>query len=360
MKKNVSNVFAIAVSGVLIASTVFLTAYGKASAASAAVEEQTIPKSSSQEVRISDINVNQPFDRFKEQGNQNDGGSTTPSNSSGASDSAKATTTARIPDDASLNVEYIKDPNYESPYYIIVYTHSSSAVVYGKDETGAYNMKIKAFTVSTGKTSTPTRQGVYAIRAKYRWRKLNGDCWGQWCSSICKDYLFHSVPYSDRRVNALYNGSYYYLGKRNSSHGCIRMCVRDVKWIYDNCPIGTQVHVVWDIGPKGASVPPRKSGAKYSGWDPTDQWAPGNPYCQGVSTTESASNTTGSRVTKATLAISPANPHPSVSTTTGSTRSTAVTKPTEAVKASAESSSSAPVTSTTAPSSQKEAETPVI
>lgn len=360
MKKNVSNVVAIAVSGVLIASTVFLTAYGKASAASAAVEEQTIPKSSSQkineEIPVGEIDVDKMFNRFSPDDQKKTGAN----QKKNPSQPADTKTAVKIPDDESLNVEYIKDPNYESPYYIIVYTHSSSAVVYGKDETGAYNMKIKAFTVSTGKTSTPTRQGVYAIRAKYRWRKLNGDCWGQWCSSICKDYLFHSVPYSDRRVNALYNGSYYYLGKRNSSHGCIRMCVRDVKWIYDNCPIGTQVHVVWDIGPKGASVPARKSGAKYSGWDPTDQWAPGNPYFQGVSTTESASNTTGSRVTKPSLAISPNTPRIPASTTTGSTRSTTVTKPTEAVKASTESTTSTPETSGTAPSSQKEAETPVL
>ena len=56
------------------------------------------------------------------------------------------------------------------------------------------------------------------------------------------------------------------------------MCVRDCKWIYDNCDIGTQVRIVTDSGPEGPGVPKRKSDSKYSGWDPSDKWASGNPY----------------------------------------------------------------------------------
>ena len=60
-----------------------------------------------------------------------------------------------------------------------------------------------------------------------------------------------------------------------ASLGCIRLLVCDVKWIYDNCPIGTRV-VIYDNaddpGPMG------KPGTIYTdpadeskrGWDPTD------------------------------------------------------------------------------------------
>ena len=180
--------------------------------------------------------------------------------------------------DNSQNMQYIKNPDYQSPYYIVVYTGSQSAVVYGKDKNGAYNQLIKSFTVSTGKKkSTPTRTGLYKIRAQYRWKTLMGPCYGQYSSSISESYLFHSVPYVKKTINSMNNSYYDNLGK-DASHGCIRMCVRDCKWIYDNCPIGTQVRVVNDSGPAGDPVPKRKTGAQYSGWDPTDKWAAGNPY----------------------------------------------------------------------------------
>ena len=151
-------------------------------------------------------------------------------------------------------------------------------MVYGKDKNGYYNPQIKAFTVSTGrKSSTPTRSGMYRIRAQYRWKTLMGPCYGQYSSSISESYLFHSVPYARKSVSSLYNSYYDNLGK-DVSHGCIRMCVRDCKWIYDNCPVGTQVRVVTASGPAGDPVPKRKSGSKYSGWDPSDRWAAGNPY----------------------------------------------------------------------------------
>lgn len=200
----------------------------------------------------------------------------------------------------SNDVSNIKNPNYQSPYYIVVYTGSQSVVVYGKDSSGAYSKIVKNFTCSTGnKSITPTRKGVYAIRAKYRWRLLMGGVYGQYSSSISSDYLFHSVPYASQNPSTLYDASYDNLGK-DVSHGCIRLCVRDCKWIYDNAPIGTQVNVVWTSGPAGAGVPKRKSGAEYSGWDPSDQWAAGNPYFAGTTTTTKKTDTTTKKSTTTT------------------------------------------------------------
>lgn len=176
-----------------------------------------------------------------------------------------------------VDAEDIKNPNYKSKYYIVVYTGSQSTVVYGKDASGAYNQIIKCFTCSTGKDSSPTRTGIYKVRAKYLWRLLVGNVYGQYSSSIGSSYLFHSVPYDKIDPSTIDDAEYDKLGSP-ASHGCIRLCVRDSKWIYDNVPIGTQVNIVRKEGPSGEPIPQRNHDKLYNGWDPSDEWASENPY----------------------------------------------------------------------------------
>ncbi len=245
----------------------------------------------------------------------------TVSKPSPATTKATTTTTQSKPQ----NMKYIKDPDYKSKYYIVVYTGSQSTAVYGKDSTGGYNVLIKTFTVSTGKKgSSPTKTGMYKIKAKYRWRLLVGPCYGQYCSSIGNNYLFHSVPYDKQRADTLQNAEYDKLGK-DASHGCIRMCVRDSKWIYDNCPIGTQVNVVTASGPAGAGVPKRNTASKYNGWDPSDKWASGNPYFAEGTTT---STQTIQPPTSATASITTASTTTTKEATTAPTAPTVPTVPT--------------------------------
>ena len=40
----------------------------------------------------------------------------------------------------------------------------------------------------------PTPTGTYYTPARYRWLKMVGDTWAQWCTQIEGNYLFHSVP----------------------------------------------------------------------------------------------------------------------------------------------------------------------
>lgn len=185
------------------------------------------------------------------------------------------------------NAANVKNPDYKSKYYIVVYTGSQSTVVYGKDSTGAYNQIIQCFTCSTGDESSPTTPGMYKVKSKYRWRLLVGNVYGQYSSGIGNDYLFHSVPYKKKSVSALDDAEYDKLGSP-ASHGCIRLCVRDSKWIYDNVPIGTQVNVVNQNGPIGSSIPKRNSDSAYAGWDPSDKWAENNPYFVTQTSTESS------------------------------------------------------------------------
>ncbi len=187
---------------------------------------------------------------------------------------SKTTTTTANRDSLIMKVQ----PNdHSAKYFIVVYKGSQSVVVYGKDSNGDYTKQAKVFTCSTGRKSSPTRIGKYHIRAKYRWRELVGGVYGQYSSSISGDYLFHSVPYYRRDASTLEDEEYDKLGTP-ASKGCIRMCVRDCKWIYDNCSIGTQVIIINESGPSGPGVPSRRSGSEYSGWDPSDKWASDNPY----------------------------------------------------------------------------------
>ena len=363
MKKRFSHLITILFSCVIIACTVFFGSFSDYGDRVLEIKENVSAKISADETensfRINRLNVKNILKNFGIGDNRADSPSSATSapaaTTQAASSSVKTTsavsadtsaptatttTTVKAPEDESKNVEYIKDPDYKSIYYIVVYTGSQSAVVYGKDQTGAYNVIVKAFTVSTGKSSTPTRKGMYRIRAKYRWRLLMGPCYGQYSSSIGSSYLFHSVPYDKQRPDTLYNASYNNLGKA-VSHGCIRMCVRDCKWIYDNCPIGTQVHVVWASGPKGMGVPQRKNGAKYSGWDPSDQWSEGNPYFADES--DASSQTTTAVPTSASVSASTTSTASATSATSVTTASTASdSDPTAAASQIPDESSSEP------------------
>ncbi len=229
------------------------------------------------------------------------------------------TTTAKTNADDSRNAPGVYNPNYKTKYYIVVHIGSQSVAVYGKDEDGYYNRLVKSFTCSTGMQGYGTKTGAYTIWRKFRWRTLSGGVYGQYCSSISKSYLFHSVPYSKQNYSTLRNQEYDKLGSP-ASHGCIRLCTRDSKWIYDNCAIDTQVYVTKTSGPAGAGVPKRNTDPMYDGWDPSDKWASGNPYFNKVSTTtsEMTSATTTTTATETTTAAD-ATTETSTETTTSAT-----------------------------------------
>ena len=156
------------------------------------------------------------------------------------------------------------------PYYIKVYKPANYLIIFAKDPaTGKYNTPVRSMLVSCG---YPTPTGTYYTPARYRWLKMVGDTWAQWCTQIQGDYLFHSVPNWTRNNFDLEVGEYNMLGQTRSM-GCIRLCCRDAKWIYDNCQIGTQVY----ISPSETSGPLAKpTGLKlpsWHTWDPTDPTA---------------------------------------------------------------------------------------
>ena len=71
----------------------------------------------------------------------------------------------------------------------------------------------------------------------------NSNVWVRYAFQIYGNYFFHSVLFNHEGDKKPTSTSVRKLGK-NVSHGCIRLAVEDVKWIYDNCPNNMKVVIV--------------------------------------------------------------------------------------------------------------------
>ena len=145
--------------------------------------------------------------------------------------------------------------------------------VYEKDENGEYKNCVKVMLCSVG-FATPT-SGTYSLKkyGGWEWKGLQGDVYGQYATQITGNILFHSVPYTEKYNNAsLEYWEYDKLGT-SASLGCIRLTVKNAKWIYDNCASGTKVYFYRDSnpGPLGKPSERKISGdSEVNSWDPTD------------------------------------------------------------------------------------------
>lgn len=163
------------------------------------------------------------------------------------------------------------------PYQIKVNRYHNTVTVYEADSKGKYTVPIKTMVCSVG-TGNLTPLGTFQTKAKYRWKELMGNVFGQYSTRIVGGVLFHSVYYySNGNPATLATKEFNKLGTA-ASHGCIRLTVQDAKWIYDNCAVGTTV-VIYDdkkepgpLGkPEAIQIPTNVR------WDPTDP-SKENPY----------------------------------------------------------------------------------
>ncbi len=157
-------------------------------------------------------------------------------------------------------------------YYLQVNKRTNVVTVYQSNGT-----PYKAFICSAG-GDTPL--GTFYTSQKLRWHELMGPVWGQYCTRITGSILFHSVWYYQNGNPATQSYAEYNKLGNLASHGCIRLTVGDAKWIYDNCPTGTQVRIIYGTSandPLGKPSFMHMSG--YQGWDPTDP-DPRNPYAR--------------------------------------------------------------------------------
>ncbi len=140
---------------------------------------------------------------------------------------------------------------------------------------------VHAMTCTTG-YNTPS-SGRFRLGEQYRWHQLFGGLSGQYCSRITDHILFHSVPYTRLGdPSSLKPGNYDRLGT-TASDGCVRLCVRDAKWIYEHChSSNTYVETFWGNAsddPLGKPGTIKVAGlpSEFYGWDPTDE-NPASPF----------------------------------------------------------------------------------
>ena len=158
----------------------------------------------------------------------------------------------------------------QSSYKLTVNRVKCQVTVYAANETGNYCIPVKTFTCSVGKAATPTHVGTYQTVRKSNPVELMGPSWGKYGTQInAYGDWFHSVACSNPDPTySLAAGNYKMLGQP-ASHGCVRLCVRDAKWIYDNCGLYTTVVVSDTEYTPFDKVPTIKIPAGQN-WDPTD------------------------------------------------------------------------------------------
>lgn len=175
--------------------------------------------------------------------------------------------------------EESKNIQNQISYYIKVNRSANTVTVYTQDENGNYTIPVRSMVCSTGYAS-PTG-GVYSISKIGTWHTLFGGVYGQYCTQITGNILFHSVPYLRRGDNAsLEYWAYDRLGT-TASAGCIRLTTADAQWIYYNCSNGTKVEFYSSQTPgplgKPSATKISSAGSPYMNWDPTDP-NPNNPW----------------------------------------------------------------------------------
>lgn len=198
-------------------------------------------------------------------------------------DVSENTTTESVP---SQDEEWTTEETTEVPvavvdYKIMVNRALNCVTVYMKDATGEF-VPYKAMVCSTGvggaDASTPI--GEFSITGKAGWCLMIDDSYTQYACRVKDGIMIHSISYSEMKRDTLFYARFNQLGTK-ASHGCIRLCAGDARWIYENCYVGTPVIIYDDYnspGPLGKPTLPKIAGDHpLRGWDPTD-WDRSNPW----------------------------------------------------------------------------------
>ncbi len=176
----------------------------------------------------------------------------------------------------------------EYPYFIEVDKTNQIITIYTTSSSGKYDKVVRYMLCSTAQDPNKFPEGYWKLKkdrsnSKRIWRTMishGKPLYAQYATQITGDFLFHSIPYTSTKKNALDKKRYNKLGVADSG-GCIRLTVENAKWICENCKPGTTVQIVAKkknaqlTEALKAQLPPPTS----SGWDPTDP-DPKNPNYQ--------------------------------------------------------------------------------
>jgi hypothetical protein len=126
-----------------------------------------------------------------------------------------------------------------SRYKIYVNREQCVVTVFTNEkEGGEFNIPVVSFLCSVGQQGnglTPT--GTYQCKRADRWQLLMGPSYGQYGTFVTQkavDIYFHSVAGEYPNRHSLPAAEFNRLGTP-ASHGCIRLCVSDARWIWLNC-----------------------------------------------------------------------------------------------------------------------------
>lgn len=137
--------------------------------------------------------------------------------------------------------EYLPYPDLKKYHHINIYVSLKKQRVYIRNNNKVLYTMYASTGANSGDQATPT--GTYHIQPErghffYNAKSKEGAFyWVSWQGHGI--YLFHTVP-ADAQGHFITKEADK-LGKKASSHGCIRLAVPDAKWLYENIPKGTKV-----------------------------------------------------------------------------------------------------------------------
>ena len=146
-------------------------------------------------------------------------------------------------DDVTLSLLFSNDAVAKRlTYRVEVLIDSQTVTVY--ELNGDEYEQVQQFSCSTG-LGNSTPRGIfldgYPANRWHYFKKF--DCWAQYSYEIEGNIMFHSVLYSEKDTSTLREGSVYALGSP-ASHGCIRLSVKNARWLFEHCKRGTAVIVI--------------------------------------------------------------------------------------------------------------------
>lgn len=138
----------------------------------------------------------------------------------------------------NLKEEFVNYNNFksETPYFIWVDLQRHTVNIFKRKKKN-YEL-IKTMTCASGKDKTPTVRGNFKIEDRgLDFYEASIDMGAKYWVRFYGSYLFHSLP-TDEKGNILDTT----LGQQ-ATHGCIRLSIKNSKWIYDNIPKNTSVWI---------------------------------------------------------------------------------------------------------------------
>ncbi len=147
---------------------------------------------------------------------------------------SKGRRTAKVDSGAKKMLKKAQSYSSSTNYLLMVDSKKNRVGVF-KGSKGNWIIKYY-WKAGTGKASTPTVQGQYTVQSKGLY--FNGadyTCW--YYTQFYGNYLFHSALYYPGSQTRIKESG---LGK-NVSHGCVRLDIKNAKWIYNNVPYATKV-----------------------------------------------------------------------------------------------------------------------